>query len=224
MSNTETASSNTLLAITQLRDLIFSGQLGAGTDHLEGELAERLGMSRTPVREALLRLECQGLVEVRRRKGVRITPFTPKDMAEVYDVLTELEGLAAARAAARNLNDDDLAPMVQAIADMEAAVAVCNRDDWAAADDIFHCELVRLGGNDRISMITQIMADQMRRARLVILYIRPAPMHSSKEHRKLVDAIRAGDADLAKQIQRQHRTVAKGLLLQLLERHHLSVL
>jgi DNA-binding GntR family transcriptional regulator len=81
---------NSSIAVTQLRDLIFSGKLGAGTDHLESELAQALGMSRTPVREAVLMLEAQGLLEVRPRKGVRIKPVSPSDMAEIYDVLTEL--------------------------------------------------------------------------------------------------------------------------------------
>ena len=88
--------SNTQQAQERLRDLIFDGDLAAGTDHLETELADRLGLSRTPIREALVALEAQGLVDIRPRKGVRIRPVSPSDMAEIYDILTELEALAAA--------------------------------------------------------------------------------------------------------------------------------
>jgi DNA-binding GntR family transcriptional regulator len=224
MHNSVAASSNTVVAIHQLRGLIFSGQLGAGTDHLESELAERLGMSRTPVREALLRLEAQGLLEVRPRKGVRITPLSPRDMEEVYDVLTELESLAAANAAARRLQDSDLAEMDQAIIDMDVALAQDKREDWAAADDIFHSELVRLGGNNRVRMISEMMADQVRRAKLVTLYMRPAPTRSNDDHRQVIDAIRTGDVERARKVHRQHRIAAKTTLIGLLERHHLSSL
>ena len=224
MSTNEPASSNTLLAINQLRALIVSGQLGGGTDHLESELATRLGMSRTPVREALLRLECEGLLEIRPRKGVRIKPFTPEDMEEVYDLLIELEGLAAAKAAARNLTEMDLAPLATALADMETALNNCARDDWSIADDTFHSELARLSGSYRISRITQLLSDQMHRARHLMLYIRPAPVNSVVEHRQLLEAIRAGDSDRARQVQRDHRIAAKTQLIALLETHQLSTL
>jgi DNA-binding GntR family transcriptional regulator len=68
-------------ALRELRDKIFSGELAAGSDHLESELADLLEMSRTPVREAVLTLESQGLLELRPRKGVRILPLSPEDMS-----------------------------------------------------------------------------------------------------------------------------------------------
>lgn len=224
MSNSNGASSNTTIAIDRLRELIFSGQLGAGTDHLESELATRLGMSRTPVREALLRLEAQGLLDVRPRKGVRITPLSPRDMAEVYDVLTELESLAAANAAANGLTDSDLEPLAKTIADMDEALTNENREEWAAADDAFHTELVRLGGNDRVRRVVNMMSDQVRRARLVTLYMRPSPTKSNDDHREVMNAIRKGDADRARKVHRQHRIAAKEIIIALLERHHLNSL
>jgi DNA-binding GntR family transcriptional regulator len=224
MHSTGATSSNTVIAIEKLRNLVFTGQLGAGTDHLESELATRLGMSRTPVREALLRLEAQGLLVVRPRKGVRITTLSPRDMQEIYDVLTELESLAAANAAARNLSDPELANLSKAIADMDSALAVDNREDWATADDAFHAELMRLGDNERVRIIAEMMSDQVKRARLVTLYIRPAPTKSNEDHRQVVEAIRAGDVERARKIHRNHRIDAKNILMNLLERHHLSSL
>lgn len=224
MLNNESASSNTTIAIQKLRDLIFSGQLGAGTDHLESELAERLGMSRTPVREALLRLEAQGLLDVRPRKGVRISALSGQDMAEVYDVLTELESLAAANAANRGLDDAALSVLTQTIADMDTALAKDDREAWAAADDCFHTELVHLGDNTRVRRIAEMMSDQVRRARLVTLYMRPQPTKSNDDHRAVVEAIRAGDPDRARALHRQHRIAAKETLIALIQRHHLGSL
>lgn len=214
--------SNTAVAVQQLRDLIFSGDLGAGSDHLESELADRLGMSRTPIREALLRLEAQGLVEVRPRKGVRITPVSHSDMAEIYDILTELESLAAANAAKRQLSEADLAPLATAIAKMETALSKDDREAWADGDETFHRELVRLGDNSRIIKIAEMMSDQVRRARMVTLYMRPAPTKSNEDHSRVLNAIRRGDAAEAREVHRQHRLAAKRVLIDLLTRHKLS--
>lgn len=216
-----TSESNTAVAVSEIRNLIFSGDLGAGTDHLESELAARLGMSRTPVREALLRLEAQGLVEVRPRKGVRIKPLSPSDMAEIYDILTELESLAAANAARRNLTDAELAPLATAIADMESALRSNDREAWAVADSHFHQHLVALGKNERIMQIVRMMSDQVRRARAVTLYMRPAPTSSNRDHMRVLEAIRDGKADLARETHRQHRLAAKAILIDLLKRHKL---
>ncbi len=223
-SNPRKSQSSTLKAVDELRDLIFTGALRAGSDHLESELALALGMSRTPVREALLVLQGQGLVDVRPRKGARIKPISPTDMAEIYDVLTELESLAAANAARSAPKEADLATLSEAINDMDRALRANDLARWAEADEAFHCELVRLGGNSRISQIVAMMSDQVKRARLATLDMRPAPTRSNTDHRDVLDAIRKGDADQAQQIHHAHRTAAKEILIDLLETHHLNTL
>ncbi len=212
------------IAVDKLRNLIFSGQLGAGTDHLESELAEKLGMSRTPVREAVVMLEAQGLLEVRPRKGVRITTLSPTDMAEIYDVLTKLESLAAADAATKGYGQNDLAPLEQIISDMEIALSHKNRKAWALADDAFHMELVRLGGNGRVHAIVSMMADQVRRARMVTLYLRPLPTTSNTAHRSVLEAIRTGDAAQAYAVHHKHREAAKTTLVEILVKNELTAL
>lgn len=218
----EKAKPNSSVAVEKLRSLIFSGELGAGTDHLETELASVLGMSRTPVREALLTLEAQGLLEVRPRKGVRITPLAPSDMAEIYDVLTELESLAAADAARKNYSQEELSHLATAIDQMDEALEREDREAWAEADDRFHAELVRLGDNSRVQSIVAMMSDQVRRARMVTLYMRPVPTKSNEDHRGVFEAIAKGDPQIAQQIHRAHRTAAKTILIDLLHRHHLN--
>ncbi len=214
--------SNAQRAARELRELIFSGELAAGSDHLESELAERLGVSRTPVREAALLLESQGLLRLRPRKGVRILPVSPDDMREIYDILTELESLAAQEAAERGYTKADLADLAAAIADMDAALKVDDRESWAEADDRFHVELVRLGGNRRVGAIVGMMIDQVRRARLTTLFMRPKPTQSNKDHRSVYEAIARGDGEAARARHRAHRQQAKATLVGILEKHRLS--
>ena len=143
-------------------------------------------MSRTPVREATLMLAQQGLLEVRPRNGVRIATLSLEDMEEIYAVLTELESLAAEEAAAKGYSEDDLAELQHAIEAMEAALLQEDREAWALADNAFHEELVRLGGNTRVKSIVSMMANQVRRARAMTLYIRPLPVKSNEEHRAVM--------------------------------------
>lgn len=206
-------------ATSELRQMIFSGELPPGSDHLETELAERLGMSRTPVREAALTLRAQGLVELRPRRGVRIAPVSAQDMRDIYDILTELESLAARRAAEAGYARADLATLAAAINDMDAALAKDDLRAWATADDRFHRELVRLGGNARLSMIVSVMRDQVRRARATTLYIRPKPVQSNDDHRAVYQAIAARDGDRAHDIHHTHRRQARDMLVALLEKH-----
>jgi len=211
----------TAQAMEKIRSLILDGELAAGSDHLESELADRLGMSRTPVREATLMLAQQGLLEVRPRKGVRISTLSLKDMEEVYAVLTELESLAAEEAARAGYTDADLAPLKETIEAMEEALNREDREAWVLADDAFHTELVRLGGNSRIQSIVAMMSNQVRRARAMTLYIRPLPTKSNEDHRAVYDAIRKGDAALARERHRSHRQHAREVLIELLKKHRL---
>lgn len=209
-------------AVEDIRALIFKGELAAGTDHLESELALRLGMSRTPVREATLVLETQGLLEVRPRKGVRILALSAHDMHEIYEVLTELESLAAFLVANANYSNIELATLSSSIEDMERAVVDNDREAWAKADALFHDELVRLAGNSRIAAIVSNFNDQVRRARAMTLHMRPMPVKSNADHRALYEAIAKGDADSARKIHWDHRTEAKNMLTELLEKHGLK--
>jgi len=205
-----------------LKELIFSGELAAGSDHLETELAQRLGMSRTPVREATLMLAGNGLLEVRPRKGVRILSLSTQDMDEIYEVLTELESLAARRAAGANYGANELKNLAKSIEDMDRALETEDREMWAQADEDFHNELLRLGGNSRVISIVANFNDQVRRARAMTLYIRPLPAASNADHRALMDAISAGDQELAFNVHHEHRSKARTMLIELLNRHGLK--
>ncbi len=211
--------SNTQHAVEVLKNLILENRLASGSNHLESELAEMLGMSRTPIREATLILEAQGLVEVKPRHGVRVLALSSEDMAEIYDVLTELESLSAELAARKKHPSGEFHPAEQAIQKMDDALNAGDLEAWANADELFHSELVRLGGNRRIGNICRMYGDQVRRARKVTLHLRPKPTKSNDAHRDVLKAIRNGEAEKARNIHRDHRVQAKLMLVSLLEQY-----
>lgn len=213
--------SNTQLALKTIKQLILENKLPPGSNHLESELGEMLGMSRTPVREATLILEAQGLLEVRPRHGVKISSLSANDVREIYQILTELESLAVELAAKRDIPEDDFAEVEKAIHDMEEALKTDNREAWAQADERFHRELVRLGRNSRISTMVATCNDQVQRVRILTLYMRPSPTVSNEEHRNVVDAIRNHDAARARVLHSAHREQAGKLLISILETHRL---
>ncbi len=214
--------SATQLAADKIRQLIFTGELVADSNHLETELAERLGMSRTPVREATLTLQAHGLLEIQPRKGIRIKAITVQDVVDLYEVLTEMECLAAKRAANAGYNKSDLKPLLDAVNVMEQSLNDEDLESWAQADELFHLELVRFSGNQYIEGLVKNINDQVRRVRSITLNMRPLPTKSNKDHRKLYQAIVKGDADKAQHIHRQHRKDTAALLTSILNKSGLN--
>jgi DNA-binding GntR family transcriptional regulator len=211
--------SQTQRAIHQLREMVISNKLLPGSNHLEAELAELLGMSRTPIREAAIILEGQGLVEVKPRRGIRVLPISTADLEEIYAILTELESLSAWQVAKRGISEEDLELLRDYVDAMDEALKAGDRVSWANAEDMFHRKLASLSGNRRLETIVATYSDQVHRARMLTLHIRPAPHASNAEHRALVDAIAAGDADLARDLHRRHRTEGKKQMIELISTH-----
>ncbi len=208
--------SRTQDAYHSLRRLILDNELPPGRRMFEQEVADFLHMSRTPVREALIRLAEEGLVDVRPRHGMTVLPISPADMHEIYDVLTSLEGGAAELLAEAGLGAPDLARLRACVDAMDSALAAKDRRAWALADETFHRTLVELTGNRRLVQLVEGMWDQTHRARLATLAARPLPTTSNQDHRDLVDAIAAGDPDRARSIHVRHRRKARDLLVKLL--------
>ena len=189
---------------------------------LEQDLALQLGMSRTPVREALIRLEKEGLVEILPRRGMRVVPIAPEDMRDIYEVLTLLEARAAERLAERRPAEADLAPMIAAVELMESSLDRGDLDAWARADEEFHRLLLELCGNRRLAAMAMTVFDLVHRARMVTLRMRPLPKKSSRDHRALIEAILAGDGRRAYELHYQHRHQAMLLLTEILKRYNLQ--
>lgn len=205
-------------AYQQLRQLVLDGTLPAGSQMLELEAAARLNMSRTPVREAMLRLRQEGMVEIRPRHGMRVLPISATDMAEIYQVLTALEGTAAEAVARRGIPARQMTLLRAAVRDMDKALAANDLAAWAEADERFHSNLVELSGNQRLIQMVAQLWDQAHRARMLTLRLRPLPTDSNREHEALVEAMANGQPERARQIHEDHRRRAGTMLIELLQR------
>ncbi|MEL6264388.1 MAG: GntR family transcriptional regulator [Pseudomonadota bacterium] len=203
-------------AYARLKAEILSNRMAPGFQAPEPEIALRLGMSRTPVREALIRLEAEGLVELIPRRGARVLPVRAEDMREIYEILTPLESDAAAALALRGLDGEALHPLSAATDRMEEALDGNDLDTWAAEDDRFHRTLLTLHGNRRLMTVVQAMVDQAHRARIVTLRLRDLPWRSIQEHRRILEALEAGDPEGARRAYRAHRERAAHELLAIL--------
>lgn len=209
-------------AYDQIRRRILDNLWPPGHQALEQEVALALGMSRTPVREALVRLQNDGLVQVVPRHGMRVLPVSPTDMREIYEILTALECMAAEIVARRGPDEAALAPLVQATAAMDAALQDDDLDAWAAADERFHASLIELAANRQLAATVWNYWDRAHRARMFSLKLRPKPVNSTREHRDLVERLRAGDARGAAEVNRAHRERASRELLAIFERFKLA--
>lgn len=204
-------------AYGELKRMMLDGSLPFGSQLLELEAAERLNVSRTPVREAMIRLQQEGMVELRSRHGMRVLPVSAHDMREIYEVLTALEGKAAELVAAAAPDEAALAPLREAVAEMDAALAADDLGAWAVADERFHARLVALAGNARLSAMVNLLWDQAHRARMATLKLRPRPADSNREHSALVEALARGDAEAARRVHEDHRRRAGAMLVSILE-------
>lgn len=202
---------------TAIRDNIFP----PGHQAAEPDIARQLGMSRTPVHEAIIRLQEEGLVQVLPRRGVLICPISAEDIREIYDVLIAVEGMAAALLAALpgELSAAAAEALEKETASMAEALLAGRLLDWAAADDRFHQLLTERCGNRRLARIAATVRDQAHRARLFTLHLRPRPEGSAGEHGRITAAIRAGLPDEAELAARAHRIRARDTLLPLLAQY-----
>jgi DNA-binding GntR family transcriptional regulator len=211
-------------AYRAIRQRVLDNVWQPGYQALEQEIALSLGMSRTPVREALIRLQQEGFVEIIPRRGVRVLPVSPNDMRDIYQILTALEGMAVELVAKRRPSKSELKPLVEATRTMSAALERDDLDAWAAADEVFHRELVAMSGNRLLLETMMAHWDRAHRARMFTLRLRPKPVNSTKEHMALVARLAAGDVAGATEANRSHRERASGELLKIFERFRLQQL
>jgi DNA-binding GntR family transcriptional regulator len=205
-------------AYDALKAAIHSNAFAPGYHGSEQEIATQLGMSRTPVHEALIRLQEEGLVRILPRRGVLVCAISPDDMREIYEVIIALETASAELIAA--LPPARRAPVAEALeavnTRMEAALAAEELVAWAEADGRFHQLLAEGSGNGRLARMFHTIMDQSHRARMLTLRLRPLPSLSVREHAGIVAAIRAGDAAAARDRTKAHRARARDQLLPLL--------
>ncbi len=222
--DTEGSKAGRVMAAYQaLREAIRSNVFPPGYQAAENEIARQLGMSRTPVHEAMARLQEDGLVRILPKKGILIRALSPADIEEIYEVIIALEGAAAARIArfAEAQRTAVADALRAATVDMDKALASNDLQAWALADEVFHETLVERSGNKRLTRMAGTVADQLHRARMFTLNLRPLPSASSAEHDAIIKGIAKGDAEAASNAARLHRQHARDQLLPLIERLNL---
>ena len=209
-------------AYEELRKKILSNELRPGRFFLEKELAELLNISRTPLKEALVRLENEALIVVQPRHGMKVQPLSADDMAEIYQIITSLECTAVETLAKKGLLTAEIQAMENTGKQMELALAQDNLEAWAKADEQFHHLLLEFCGNNRLKQTVLNFGDLSHRARYFTLHLRAKPVHSTQDHQAVIEAIKIGDVEKAVAIHRQHRIKGGEALVAIIRRFRLD--
>lgn len=190
-------------AYSAIRTAIANGDLRPGYPLLETELSEQLGMSRTPVREAVNRLIAEDMVETIKRKGIFVKTLSKEELCQMYEVAEGLEGMVTYLVASEP--DVQLDELENNILAMEQALAENNTDQWIIADEDYHTALYTLCKNTYIVELLKRLNEKLRLARLILIAGSTADKtQSTKEHRATYEAIHAGDAELARKLTQNH--------------------
>src|ERR1700733_6459665 len=196
-----------------LRDAIISGELEPGRQLSENELATRLGVSRTPIREALVRLRDDRLVEIVPQLGTFVTPISEAAVADAYFVREALE-CAAVREAAAHAEKQDLAALRVILARQDDVRAAEDYPRWFVLDEEFHQALSDLSGHPVAWTLIRRVSGHLDRIRRLSL---PQPRYLDQmlgEHRLILKAIARGDPEAAEDAMRHHlRMVLTALAL-----------
>ncbi|MBI5105325.1 MAG: GntR family transcriptional regulator [Solirubrobacterales bacterium] len=198
-------------AYDALRGAIVAGELTPGTRLSENELAELLGVSRTPVREALLRLREDQLVDVVPQSGTFVTPISTSAVRDAQ-FLREAVECAAVRLATERATPPDVAALRDLLARQEVARDTDDLDAFFVLDGDFHHALCDLSGRPIAWAIGRRANGHLDRVRRLSLPVPSYIAEMVEEHRRVVDAVELGDPDLAEASLRHHlRMVLSGL-------------
>ncbi|WP_320775644.1 GntR family transcriptional regulator [Streptomyces sp. CRN 30] len=186
-----------------VRQSLVSGEIRPGDIYSAAALAARLGVSSSPVREAMLTLVNEGLMEPVRNRGYRVVPMSEHDLDEIYEMRLLLEVPGTLRAAER-ATAEDLAALRTVADEIKAAAATGDVVAFLDADRRFHAGLLRLGGNRRLVDTVLSLRDRTRLYGLDALARHGMLDHSAHEHHDMLDAVAAGDAERLEEIVRHH--------------------
>ena len=186
-----------------LRQAIITGEFVPGERLMEIALANRLGVSRTPVREAIRKLELEGLVVMIPRKGAEVARITEKDLRDVLEVRSSLEELAAGLATER-LDESSREKIQAALDNFREAIQTDDNPKIADCDVEFHDAVFEATQNKRLIQIINNLREQIYRYRLE--YVKDTAYNAVllKEHEELVEAMFAGNKERAKEIMKRH--------------------
>lgn len=201
-----------------LRALIIGGEYAPGTRLRAEALAARFGTSRTPVREALMLLEGDGLVEIEPRRGAVVRAFDPADLVDLYEVRAVLEARAAALAAAR-VTAEQLAELDAACDRAEGLTGNSARtvDTLIAANEDFHGIVIEAAGSPRLNGALRTVAGIPRPFKTVFWNDAAERARSLAAHREIVAGLRAGSAERAESAMRLHVLNARDFLIEVMD-------
>lgn len=191
------------VVFNNLRKAILMGQLKPGERLLEVHLAHKLGVSRTPVREAIRKLELEGLVITIPRHGAEVAQITEKGLNDVLEVRRALDALSVELACDR-ITDGEIEALKKACDEFESAVEKKDTSIIARADVALHDIIVQAAGNQRLQQMINNLAEQMYRYRFV--YIMDESQHETlvAEHREIYESIACRDRKRASRAAKLH--------------------
>lgn len=182
------------LVFTTLRQAILKGELQPGERLMEIQLAEKMGVSRTPIREAIRKLEKEGLVHMVPRKGAEVAGISEKMLTDVLEVRVTLEKLAFSLAMS-NIKAEDIERLKKAEAVFASAVEKGTLIDMTNADEAFHFIIYEVADNEKLHEILNNLKENMYRYRLEYLKDREYRASLTKEHNGIIASLESGDLE-----------------------------
>ncbi len=187
----------------QIREDILSGRYEQNTELKEAAIGAELGVSRTPVREALRQLELEGLVNIIPNRGAYVNKITVQDVRDIYVIRSMLEGLCA-RWATEHITKEQLERMEETLCLSEYHTQKENYDKLYELDSLFHEQLYSAGGSRILNHVLSDFHDYVKQARKASIASEGRSVKSTREHRAIFEAVKAGDADQAEELARLH--------------------
>ena len=188
---------------TKIRDDILNGVYKEHEELKEARIGKELGVSRTPVREALRQLELEGLVQIIPNRGAFVTGISAKDVRDIYMIRSRLEGLCA-RWACEHITREQLEAMEENVYLAEFHAGKGHMEQMAELDNQFHHTLYRACDSKMLEPLLNDYHEYLLRVRKKALSSIDRGTASNKEHRSIMEAIRAGNADLAERLASEH--------------------
>lgn len=188
---------------TTIKEAILSLTFPMGAQLHIDELSQKLGTSRTPIREALLRLEKDGLVRAVPRVGYFVTLITRRDLKELFEIRQMLEEHAVATAAP-NLTASDLDHLEQVLADSASALQSADTNEFLRLEIEFHTYLMNCAPNRHLSLVMESLRDLTYRERVLSMQSADNLRHTLVEHRRVLDCLRERDGKTAGELMSKH--------------------
>ncbi len=195
-----------------LRDAIRKGILEPGERLMEVQLADELGISRTPVREAIRKLEQEGYVIMMPRRGTYVSDISTSDVKEIFEIRSALESLATGLAA-RRIEPEELETLQNLLIEIEGYIRENNIEKIVETDIKFHGLLYQVSRNERLVNIINNLKEQLARFRTLSMSYPGRLQETLEEHSDMVEAIANGDVSAARDAAEHHMERAEKTLL-----------